>query len=396
MALTDTTCRNAKPTEKPRKLSDGGGLFLSVQPNGSKLWRCAYRYDGRQKLLSFGKYPYVTLQEARKRRDEAKTQLAHGIDPSQARKDARTKTARENANTFEHVFREWFDLKRDGWTAGYADRMKRRMEVDIVPVIGKRPIHAIEPPELLHAIRTVEGRGAVVLASRLLQVSGQVFRYAIASGRAVRDPSQDLRGALRSAGPKKHHSALKPIELGPFLRTLDSYQGERQTSLALLLVLHTMVRTGEARFAVWSEFQGLDGENPLWRIPADRMKMRSEHIVPLTSQAVAILAELKEMSGRSEHVLPAPTKAGVISGNRMIYAMYRLGYHGRATVHGFRGTASTVLNEHGFNRDWIERQLAHGDRDGVRAAYNSAEWLNDRRAMMAWWSDYIDRARVTA
>ena len=295
-------------------------------------------------------------------------------------------------NTLKSIAREWYDIQLDGWTVGYADRILRRLEADVFPELGRLPINEVEPPELLKVIRAVERRGAVVLAGRLLQVCGQVFRFAVASGRSIRDPSQDLRGALRSPGTQKHRAALKAPELRPFLKALTDYPGDRQTALALRFVIHTVVRTGEARFAKWEEFEGLDGAEPIWRIPAERMKMRTPHLVPLTPQAVAVLRVLRTVAGNSANVLPSATKDGVISQNTLIYALYRLGYHSRATVHGFRGTASTILNENGFNRDWIERQLAHSDRDGVRAAYNSAEWLSDRRIMLEWWSDYLDAA----
>lgn len=390
MPLTDTACKAAKPSDKPRKLSDGGGLFLLVQPTGGKLWRQAYRFDGKQKTLAHGAYPAVSLQEARSKRDAAKALLARNIDPGEVRKEEKADAKLRGANTFENVAREWFDIRLDGWTVGYADRMLRRLEADVFPELGLRPINEIEPPELLKVIRAVETRGAVVLAGRLLQVCGQVFRFAVASGRAVRDPTQDLKGALKAPGAQKHRSALKAAELGPFLKALAAYPGERQTALALRLVAHTALRTGEIRFGRWEEIEGLDGPEPLWRIPGPRMKMRSAHLVPLTPQVVAILRELKKYSGDSAYILPSATKEGVISQNTLIYGLYRLGYHSRATVHGFRGSFSTVLNEGGFNRDWIERQLAHSDRDGVRSAYNAAEWLADRRAMLGWWSDFLD------
>jgi integrase len=294
-------------------------------------------------------------------------------------------------NTFEAMATEWFNARKDGWTPGYSERLWRRLRADIIPVIGSRPVSDIEPPELLDAIRKIEMRGAVVLAGRLLQICGQVFRFAIASGRASRDPSQDIRGALRSPGAQKHRAALRAADLGPFLKALADYPGDPQTALALRFVIHTMVRTNEARFAVWEEFE-LTGRAPVWRIPAERMKMRNEHIVPLTPHVLAILRDLKKLSGDNRFVLPSATKDGVISQNTLIYALYRLGYHSRATVHCFRGTASTILNENRFNRDWIERQLAHAERDDVRAAYNSAEWLSDRRDMLEWWSDYLDTA----
>ncbi|MCO5153917.1 MULTISPECIES: tyrosine-type recombinase/integrase [unclassified Shinella] len=390
MPLTDVFCRNVKPSEKPQKISDGGGLFLLVEPRGSKLWRLAYRFNAKQKTLSLGIYPAVSLKDARDHRDRAKELLARGIDPGEHKKQEKRKKRLEAGNTFETVAREWFDAQKSGWTPGYADRILRRLEADIFKLIGRRPINEIEPPELLDAIRQIERRNAIVLARRLLQVCGQVFRYAVASGLAKRDPSQDIRGALRSAGPKKHRTALKEAELPEYLAALDAYEGDRRTVLALKLVLHTFLRTSEIRFGAWSEFEALGSERALWRIPAERMKARSEHLVPLTSQVESILEELKRLSGNSPYILPAKTKEGVISQNTLIYALYRMGYHSRATVHGFRGTASTILNENGFNRDWIERQLAHAERDGVRAAYNSAEWLPDRRKMLLWWSDHLE------
>jgi len=392
MPLSDVAIRNAKCVEKPRKISDGGGLFLLVQTSGGKLWRLAYRFQGKQKTLALGAYPAVGLKDARIAKDNAKTLLARGIDPGEQKKKDRRQARIEAGNSFELVAGEWFEARRDGWTSGYADRIWRRIQADIFPKIGGRPIHLIEPPELLDAIRLVEKRGAVVLAKRLLQICGQVFRYAVADGRTVRDPSQDLRGALRTRSAQKHRSALKADELSEFLGKVQVYDGDRSTKLALLLTVHTFLRTSEIRFGKWSEIERLDGENPLWRIPAGRMKARSEHLVPLSVQAVQILQDLKLTAGRSEMMLPAPTKSGVISENTLLYALYRMGYHSRATVHGFRSTASTILNESGFNRDWIERQLAHTERNGVRAAYNAAEWLKDRRTMLQWWSDYLDEA----
>jgi len=393
MPLTDAACRNAKPSEKPRKMSDGGGLFLIVQPTGSKLWRQQYRFQGKFKLLSHGPYPTVTLLEARKKRDDAKALPAKSIDPSDHQKSAKRQAKIAAVNTFEAVAKEWFENKERGWSPAYSTRLWRRLKADIIPKIGNRPISEIDPAEILEVIRKVEKRDAVVLAGRLLQVCSQIFPYAVATQRARSDPTRDLRGALRSRGPAKHRSALKASDLGPFMRSLADYPGDEQTELALRLVVHTMVRTGEARFAGWSEFE-LDGKAPRWRIPPPRMKMRNEHIVPLTPQVLDILGKLKTLSGRSKYVLPAPTKEDVISQNTLIYALYRLGYHSRATVHGFRGTASMILNEHGFNSDWIERQLAHADRDEVRSAYNSAEWLSDRRRMLEWWSDYLDAAEA--
>ncbi len=392
MPLTDTTCRNARSAEKPLKISDGGGLFLLIQPTGSKLWRMAYRFQHKQKTLAFGAYPVVSLKDARAKRDGAKELLAKGSDPGEIKRIEKRNAKIAVANTFEEIAREWFNARRAGWTVGYSDRLLRRLEADLFPRIGLRPISEIEPLELLDCIRVVEKRGAVELAKRLLQSCGQIFRYAVASGRAFRDPSQDLRGALQSPGPKKHRAALKASELPDFLQALENYEGERSTVLGLKLIAHTFLRTNEVRYGRWSEIEGLDDEMPLWRIPPERMKARSEHLVPLTPHVVSILRELRILAGESECILPAPTKEGVVSQNTFIYAVYRLGYHSRMTVHGFRSTASTILNEQGFNRDWIERQLAHAERNEVRAAYNAAEWLGDRRYMLVWWSEYLDTA----
>ena len=394
MPLSDVACRNSKPGAKPKKISDGGGLFLLVQPTGGKLWRLSYRFDRKQKTLALGAYPIVSLGEARRRRDTAKEMLAKGLDPGEAKKDVKRAAKLAALNSFESIAREWFAARRPGWTPGYADRLLRRLEADVLPAIGSRPITAIEPPELLVVARAVEKRGAVELAKRLLQSIGQVFRFGIATGRAQRDPSQDLRGALQASSPVKHRAALKAVDLPAFLDALDRYDGDPSTALGLKLVLHTFVRSAEARFATWNEFEGLNGKSPLWRIPGERMKARAEHLVPLTPQVVGLLRDLTDAAGQSRYVFPSGTKSGVISENTWIFAIYRLGYHSRQTVHGFRGMASTVLNEHGFNRDWIERQLAHAERDDVRAAYNAAEWLANRRQMMVWWSDFLTAPRT--
>lgn len=392
MPLSDAACRNAKAADRPRKISDAGGLHLIVQPNGSKLWRLAYRHTGKHKTLALGVYPAVPLLEARRLRDVAKQQLASGLDPGIAKQEGKRANRLAIMNHFEGVAREWFGSRQKSWVPSYSERLMRRLEADIFPALGAKPISSIEPPEVLAALRAVEDRGAIELAKRLLQVTGQIFRFAIATGRARRDPTQDLRGALQSPGPQKHRTALKTVDLPLFIKAIEDYAGDQSTALGLKLVLHTFVRTAEARFATWSEFEDLDGPAPLWRIPAQRMKARSEHLVPLSPQAVEILRELKRLSGRSDYLFPSSAKRGVISENTWIYAIYRLGYHSRVTVHGLRGTASTILNEHGFNRDWIERQLAHTERNGVRAAYNSAEWLRDRRSMMVWWSNFLEAA----
>lgn len=315
-----------------------------------------------------------------------------GQDPAEARRETK-RLAGAPANAFRDVAKRWFDARKAGWAEGYASRVWSRVEGDVFPALGGKAIGEIESGEILAALRVIEGRGAVDTARRVRNYVSDVFTYARAERLVKADPTEDLRGALATAAPVQHRAALKAKNLGDFLRQLDDYHGEAQTRLALNFTLLTFVRTAEVRFATWDEFEKLDGDEALWRIPAERMKMRTEHLVPLAPQTIVILEALRALARGSRFVFPAPTIASVISSNTLIYALYRMGYHKRATVHGFRGTASTVLNEHGFNRDWVERQLAHVERDDVRAAYNAAEWLPQRRAMMIWWAEYLEAAR---
>ena len=393
MKLTDVQIRKLRPGSRPYKVSDGAGLFLFVTPAGGRLWRLGYRHQGRQKELSFGAYPSITLRRARELRDAAKDDLARGVDPAEARRREKQRERAAIGATFEAVGRDWFNSQSSKWVPTYSNRIWSRLEDDVFPVIGTRPIAELLPLELLDVVRPIEARGAVEMAKRVLGFCGQICRYAVARGLIPRDPTQDLRGALRAREPVKRRSALKAPELPAFLDALSRYDGQRSTVLALRLIVLTFVRTGELRFANWSEIEDLDGPRPLWRVPAERMKMRSEHLVPLAPQAVAIF---KELPRSSDMIFAARTGSGVISENTLIYALYRIGYKSRATVHGFRSTASTILNEAGFNRDWIERQLAHSDRDEVRAAYNAAEYLENRRQMMEWWARYIERAEGRA
>lgn len=389
MPLTDAKLRTLKPEAKPRKYADFEGLFLLMNPNGSRLWRLAYRFAGKQKLLALGAYPEVSLRDARKAKEEARALLAKGFDPALERKVAKAKAKVAAGHTFEAVANDWFEARRAGWVATYADRLRARLDADLIASLGSHPIAEIEPVQLLEAVRQVEARDAPEMARRVLQMASAIFRFGVATGRCPRDPAGDLRGALKSPTSPKRRSALKPAELPEFMQRLSAYDGLPQTKLALELLIHTFVRTSEVRFARWSEFEGLDGERPLWRIPAERMKMRRDHLVPLSPQVVRILAEVKELGGSSELLFPAATRSDVISENTMLYALYRMGYHGRATVHGFRSTASTILNEREFNRDWIEMQLAHFEGD-VRSVYNAAEWLSGRREMMLWWSEHLE------
>jgi integrase len=392
MPLTDTSIRKVKSGPKPRKLSDGGGMYLLVISDGGRYWRMDYRFAGKRRTLALGVYPIISLSEARSRRDKARELLAKEIDPNAAKKQRRRAARIASDNTFEAIAREWISNQRHRLAHRYSALILARLEGDVFPAIGSRPITEIDAPELLQMLRKVERRGVIETARRLRQLCGQVFRYAIATGRAKYDPSVDLRGALKLPGRSRGHKAMPLDEVPRLLASLNAYDGEARTKLALRLAILTFVRTTELRASRWSEFEGLEGDEPLWRIPSERMKMKLEHIVPLAPQAVAVLRALKALPGSSTSpfLFPSPAREGYMSNNTMLYALYRMGYHGRATVHGFRAMASTALNEMGFRPDVIERQLAHQEQNAVRAAYNRAEYLSERRAMMKHWADHLD------
>jgi integrase len=387
--LTDPKCRTATTGGKAlRKLADDKGLQLWIYADGRKYWRLRYWVAGKEKSLSLGVYPEVSLKQARTRRDAERQRLAAGLDPSAERRADKLKAKLAAENSFEAVAREWYGKQVHTWVAHHAADVLRRLEHNIFPAIGARPIAQIEAPELLAAVRKIEERGAYDLAHRALQVCGQVFRYGIASGRCTRDLAADLRGAL-TPHVKKNQAAVRPEELPELLRAIATYDklGERQTLLALQLMVLTFVRTGELIGALWSE---IDLEAGLWIIPAERMKARTEHLVPLARQAVAILQDLKALGGGSRFVFPGRNRDKPISNNTMLFALYRLGYKGKMTGHGFRAVASTVLNEQGWRADVIERQLAHCERNEVRGAYNRAEYLAERARMMQAWADHVD------
>lgn len=395
MPLTDVRVRGLKPKSSPYKVSDGAGLYVLVNSNGSKLWRFGYRFAGKQKVLAIGAYPTVTIIDARLARENAKKALGAGQDPSAMKQAERWLRKKAGEDTFGAVARRWHAARKSKWNPQYRDRVWQRFADHILPDLGAAPISAVEPPTLLKTMRKIEARGTVELAHRCRNYCGQVFRYAIAEGLASRDPSADIREALSTRPPVTHRAALRAKDLPAFMAKLSAYDGEELTQLALRLALLTFVRTHELRFAARPEFEELYGNEPLWRIPADRMKgatrKKREHLVPLSTQAVAVVRRILEIQSHPTLLFAANTRAGVISENTMLYALYRLGYHSRGTVHGFRSTASTILNENGFNRDWIERQLAHVEGNNVRAAYNAAEWLPQRRKMMQWWADYLDQ-----
>ncbi len=388
MPLTDIKCKSLEPREKAYKVSDEKSLYIEVMPSGSKYWRFKYRFAGKENRLAFGVYPEVTLKEARDKRDKARKQIADGINPSQAKKLEKLQININHQNNFESIAREWHAKQTQRWTERHAHYVLRRLEEDVFTYIGTRPIIEITPPELLQIIQKIEKRGAIDIAHRAMQTCGQIFRYAIATGRAQNDISKDLKGALTTR-KKTSYSKLEEKELPEFFEKLEKYDGELQTKLGLKFLILTFVRTKELRGARWDEF---NFESKEWHIPAERMKMREKHIVPLSKQVLEILKKIRELHNNQELLFPSqnnPNKP--ISENTLLYAMYRMGYHSRATPHGFRATASTILNENGFNKDHIERQLAHGDRDQIRASYNYAQYLPQRTEMMKWWADYLDK-----
>lgn len=362
-------------------------------PNGSKYWRLKYFFAGKERLLALGVYPEISLADARERKAQARKLLAAGKNPADAKKDAKRILLAKAQNSFEAVGREWIEKNKHRWAAITTEVKLARMEKYLFPKLGKRPIADIDAPEVLSVLRLVEEQGTLDTAHRVMQVCGNVFMYAIATARATRNPVPDLKGALKTP-VSQHYSYLKAKELPDFLEKLDAYDGSLQTKLAVMLLALVFVRTSELRGAQWDE---IDWDKAEWRIPPERMKMRQLHIVPLSRQAIEVLREIKKVSFNSPYVFPNqqhPKK--VMSENTILFALYRMGYHSRATGHGFRSTASTILNEHGFRADVIERQLAHCEQNSVRAAYNHAEYLPDRRQMMQWWADYLDQARKKA
>ena len=392
MPLTDTAIRNAKPGEKPRKLADERGLFILVTPKGGKWWRLKYRFGDKEKLLALGVYPDVSLKDARARRDEARKLLAEGIDPGEHRKAEARERKLSAKNSFEAVAREWLENIHDKWTPRhYADTLKR-FETYIFPELGARPIAEVDAPALLAVLRKIEKKGAGETARKVHRACSQVFRYAIATSRCKSNPAADLRGALKPKGKVEHRAALTTAELPELLRKIEAYDeqggGDSQTKLALKLLALTFVRTGELREAEWGEF---DLDHAEWRIPADRMKMKEPHFVPLSLQAVEVLRQLQAINGGYRYVFPGRNPEKPMSKNTALFALYRMGYHSRMTGHGFRAVASTALNEMGFKPDVIERQLAHAERNKVRAAYHRSEYLAERRQMMQVWGDYLDK-----
>jgi integrase len=390
--LNDTLIKSLKPAEKPKKYFDGGGMFLFVAVNGSKLWRMVYHFNKKEKLLSFGEYPAVPLKAARDHREAAKKLIAEGIDPGLHKKNLRAARLAEEANSFRNIALEWYENQTCHLSAKHRGHVLFRFNTYLFPAFGKVAISKLEPQDILAVVRPLEQKGLAETPRRLVQLVGQIFRYAIATGRTRHNIAADLRGALRPRKIKHRATITDTKKIGPLLNALDGYEGYFPIRCALRLAPLVFVRPTELRAAEWSEF---DLEAKEWRIPAHRMKMRQLHIVPLADQAVNILQELKPYSGNYKYLFPSiRTNDRPISDVTMLAALRRMGYEKHEIcTHGFRSMGSTLLNELGYNRDWIERQLAHGERNDVRAAYNYAEYLPERRKMMQEWADYLDQLK---
>lgn len=386
MPLTDIQIRRAKPLDKPYTMNDGQGLSLLINPDGSKGWRFRYRYAGKARLMSFGSYSLVTLAEAREKRDTARKQVANGIDPVEERKAQKLAQQLSSENSFEAISREWHANKADRWTLAYREEILKTFEQDVFPFIGRRPISEIKPLELLEVLRRIEKRGALEKTRKVRQRCGEVFRYAIITGRAEYNPAPDLAIAL-SVPKQRNHPYLSADELFHFIRDLEAYTGSVITKNATKIVMLTGVRTQEMRFAKWGE---IDLDNRIWEIPAERMKMRKSHIVPLSSQVIEVFNQMKPITSRYPYVfIGRSNRNQPISKESVSQVIELLGYKGRATGHGFRHTMSTILHEKGFDTRWVELQLAHIDKNRIRGVYNHAQYLNSRRDMMQWYADYL-------
>jgi integrase len=390
--LTDTAIRNLKAGDKATKHFDGGGLYLLVQPSGGRLWRFKYRMAGKEKLISLGAYPEVGLKEARKRRDDAREKVAGGVDPSQARQDEKRAQRIAAGNSFQSVAERWFKQWRGARTQRTADEVWKRLEADVFPEIGHVPVQDLTAARLLQVAAKIQERGAVELGIRQFQKCSQILRYAVGHELCERNPAADVNPAdVLQQRTKRNHARLEAREMPELLGKIEAYDGSILTRYAMQLMALTFVRTSELIGARWEEF---DFKAKQWRIPAERMKMKTPHIVPLASQAIDILKSLQKLDRGSEYVFPSErTIEKPMSNNTILFALYRMGYHSRMTGHGFRGVASTILHEMGFRHDLIELQLAHQERDEVSAAYNFATYIPQRTEMMQAWADTLDRLR---
>ena len=390
MKLTDMAIKKAKPREKVYSLGDGNGLSLIVEPNGSKGWRFRYQFNGKSKMISLGIYPVITLNEAREKRDNARKLVANGVDPSEARKEERNKVSGQSENTFKKITLEWFNGRKDRWSEGYRDDMMEAFENDVFPYIGDRPIAEIKPLELLEVLSIMEKRGVTEKLKKVRQRCGEVWKYAIITGRAEYNPAPDLASAF-IPHQRENYPYLLADELPEFLSSVDKYQGSQIVRTALNILMLTGLRPGELRKSEWSF---IDFESRTWKLPEKIMKMGRVHVVPMSDQVISLLRQIQPISGDYQYIFPSRTNYKKHLSEMAINTMIgRMGYRGRATGHGFRHTMSTILHEKGFNTAWIELQLAHVDKNSIRGTYNHALYLEGRREMMQWYADYIDELR---
>lgn len=403
MSLTDVAVRTAKPAEKPQKLFDSGGLYIEIAPSGGKWWRFKYRFAGKEKRISLGTYPEVSLKEARERRDTSRKLLANGVDPSQNRKIQNAAKIKQSTDSFEHIAREWFSKRAPGWAQSHADKIIQRLTKDIFPWLGARSISEITAPELLTVLRRIEERGALDTAHRALQNCGQIFRYAVVTGRAERDPSGDLRGALPPARHENFPSLTDPSEVGELLRAIDAFKGTFVVRCALLLAPLVFLRPGELRKAEWTEFN-LDSNE--WVLPSERRKLpmskkgkhEYDHIIPLSTQAVAILKALHPLTAHEGFVFPGRDPKKPMSEAAVNAALRRMGYDTKTEItgHGFRAMARTILHEElHFKPEVIEHQLAHKVPDALGTAYNRTKFLKERQIMMQAWANYLETLKAS-
>ena len=400
MPLTDPEVKNAKPKERPYKLNDGKGLFLHISPAGKKTWRYRYKIAGTESVLVIGVYPLMTLLAARVGGEAMRQKVRAGINPSKERQSVKQSLEQEKEkkilavlNSFENIAYEWHDREKGRWSKGHAMAVMETLRADVFPAIGQISIDQITPPMIMDIIKAIESRDALVVAQKVLERMTAVFRYAVQTGRATYNPATEMKGVVKKR-PVQHHPMISSDDLPKFLQTLVSAEIHITTKLALEFAILTAARTGEVRGATWDE---IDLDACTWKIPAERMKMKMAHTIPLSSQAVAILNRMKILFGDNGFVFPGIRSAinKQLSENTLLYAMYRMGYHGKATVHGFRAVFSTIANEAGFIPDAIERQLAHRERNQVRAAYHRSEYMPERMKMMQWWSDYLFSLKET-
>ena len=391
--LTELGIRKSTCGPKQKKMTDGKGLFLLLHPNGSKYWRMKYQFSGKEKTLAFGVWPEVSLTEAREMRNEAKLLLKDGKDPSGVKKSQKLNQKIQNSNTFGSIVEEWLAIKKQEWKEAHSHDVERALEIHVLPDLAKRPITEIDSTEILAVLKKIEDQGKFEAAHRTRQKVDAIFRYAALTQRCEQNPAVNLKGAL--VAPKRSkQKALEASDLPEFLKRVYQYDGAIITKLGLRMVLLTLARTIEIRYSTWGDFD-LNPENPMWKIPDEKMKMGRDHMVPLSRQAVSLMDEIRKYTQGEHYVfhqLNNPKKP--MSENTMLYALYRMGYHGRATVHGFRATVSTFLNENKFRGDVVEKLLSHKEGNKVRAAYNRAEYLDERREALQWWADYLDEITI--